>query len=239
MPRPNGLAEAEMNRRIKALGERVRAQQARPGYDPTVRVTHVPPQPRRTAKQRKTAARYPGWKPEEKTCPCGKPFVPSTPLQRYHTQACQLQAERQHRRSTDAEKRDRRKAALEAQLGEPVSHRGNPLKRTCGLAGCDVEFIPKHHRERYCCPEHRTEAKRKLKRDHARRARGVLAPPAHPTSATREAMAAIEGLAPPTEMSYLVMLWRRVNEDPDCPPETYDRLEQLLGLRPDLDPGKG
>jgi hypothetical protein len=165
--------------------------------------------------------------------------MPTAPLQLYHAPACQLQAERQHRRTTAAEKRDRRKARLEAQLGEPVTHRGNPLKRTCGLPGCDIEFIPKHHRERYCSPEHRTEGKRKLKRDHARRARGVLAPPAHPTSATREAIASIEGLAPPTDLEYVVTLWRRINEDGDCPEHVYDRLERILGLRPDLDPAKG
>jgi hypothetical protein len=242
VPRPNGLAAAEMNAKISALGKRVRAQERGSTYDPTVKIKHVKAEPRRTAKQQKiaeTPPRYPGWRPVEKTCQlesCKTRFMPVTPVQLYHTPACQAEAERGHRRTTAADKRDRRKQRPEAQLGEPVTHRGNPLKRTCGLPGCDTEFIPKHHRERYCSPEHRTEGKRKLKRDHARKSRGITSTLSHPTSATRDAITTIEQLEPPTDTAYLVMLWRRVNEDPDCPEATYDRLERILGLRPDLTP---
>lgn len=216
-----------MNARIAALAERNR----RAGHDPTVRVRHVKPEPRTTPKKRRRAPSvadtgYPGWTPTERECRrdgCDVMFVPSMPSQAYHSIECRDEAVRAQRRVTDKGKRERRAKRLEEARG--------PRTRVCALDGCDVEFEPPYPRSLYCSPEHSDEARLRSRRRS--QSRIAVSPD------TRRVIEEIErlerelgGRLPELARDYLVLLWKKVNEDPDCPPHVYDRLEHMLGLPP-------
>lgn len=158
-------------------------------------------------------------------------FLPPAPAAAYCSAECRDEATRAQRRETDKGKRKRRREREEAERD------GKPVTRTCALEGCDAEFVPATPRSSYCSTEHRAEATRIIKARNRARARGEI-PPAMPTSATQQAVALIERADEATggepvgleSAEYIAHLWKRVNEDPDCPPHIYDRLERLLGL---------
>jgi hypothetical protein len=187
-------------------------------------------------KRQQEIPEYPGWVPKEKECRregCSITFMPKAPAAAYCSIACRDEAVRGQRRVTDKTKRARRKQI------ELAEREGRPLTRTCALEGCDVEFVPEHPRSAYCSVEHRNESTQILKARSRARKQGKT-PPLMPTSATKQAVELIDaaaratpGEASPEAQDYIAHLWKRVNEDPDCPPHVYDRLERLLGVTPE------
>lgn len=215
-----------MNARIAEVAARNR----RAGHNNKVHVRHVKPEPRTTAKKRRrapsaAATGYPGWTPSERECRregCTVVFMPGMPSQAYCSTECRDEATRAQRRVTDKGKRERRHKRL-------AEARGGPRVRVCALPGCGKEFEPPYPRSLYCSPEHTDAARRKSRRRSEQR----------PTVSadTRRVIEEIErlerelgGRLPDLARDYLVFLWKRVNEDPDCPAHVYDRLERLLGL---------
>lgn len=225
MPRPTGAGERDMNERIAKLAERNR----REGYTSEVKVRHVKPEPRPRAKRRRAPSvadtGYPGWTPTERECRregCDVRFVPSMPSQAYHSIECRNEAVRAQRRRTDKGKRERRKVRVE-------EARGGARTRTCALGGCEVEFEPPFPRSLYCSPEHSQEARLKSRRRSERRLT-VSAETSRVIDEIDRLERSLNGRLPELGRDYLVLLWQKVNKDPECPPHVYDRLERLLGL---------
>lgn len=181
------------------------------------------------------APAYPGFDTSEKVCRrdgCDVVFRPTAPAAAYCSEDCKAEATRSQRRVTDKGKRERRR--------QRQATNGGPVKRMCALEGCDREFVPEHPRSSYCSPEHRVEATRIIKERNRAKARGEEPRPM-PTSATQQAISQIDAAFDATggepvglsRAEYVTHLWKRVNEDPDCPPHVYDRLERLLGVTTD------
>jgi hypothetical protein len=198
----------------------------REGYDPTLVVRHQPPEPRRD-KEKERPPEYPGWRPREKQCRhCEEPFMPNAPAQAYCSPACHAIAGRAQRRITDKGKRERRKAR------ELAARNGKPRTRTCRLPGCDKEFVPPFPRSAYCSQKCKAEALRLSNNAYQRRRHR------RPSEQTQEAMLELEELEgrlhgaelDPLQREYVVMLWRRINEDINAPEFVYSRLEMILGL---------
>lgn len=178
---------------------------------------------------------YPGFSTAEKVCRrdgCDKRFKPTAPADAYCSEDCKGEAIRAQRRRTDKGKRERARKRQKAN--------GGPITRKCALEGCDREFKPETPRASYCSSAHRAEATRIIKARNRAKARGEKLPEM-PTSATQQAIQQIDAAFEATggeevglsTAEYVTHLWKRVNEDPDCPPHVYDRLERLLGVPPD------
>jgi hypothetical protein len=218
VPRPTGKGERELNERVQALVARTPRR-----HSSEVVVRHVAPAPRAVPEPEDP---YPGWIATPKQCRregCGKTFMPKAPSQAYCGKFCLDEATRAGRRRTDKAWRAKRAA-----------QRG-PLQRTCALPGCNNIFHPPAARSAYCCAEHRAEATRRIKhRSSNGNGNGK------PTSATAAAVIQIEAAdramngqpVPAMAREYIASLWKRVNEDPNCPEHCFDRLERLLGLTP-------
>lgn len=221
MPRPTGKGARELDEKIAALVQRAR----RPGYDGTVRVSHIDPQPRLTPAKRPKLERerqppFPGWTARPKECSregCGEAFVPVSPAQLYCGQDCRTLVIRERETSRKRESRAFEKSKRE----------GKRLVRVCALEGCEREFEPQHPRTIYCSSECRSKATKIIRA----RSRG------RPVPKTRQVMeligrleAALEGATIETSegTEYVVLLWTNVNRDPNTPAKVYEQLERML-----------